>query len=770
MYQQFADIATRKDVERMLLAAGMPPVKIPELRGGKPEIVVCKLTDAQRAMIGNETHKSDDGSSHYEEGSILYRLDNLPKNPGKGEDNILVIISDLRKVALDAKVFMPGIDASGGKIPACAENVWEEYELFKEDLGTQLIFLDYSTPKSEKTPAWVKKTVQWTIDVEEGEREDATEAAIQKADIARDHLENLSPTEIDEALGYTDGGNWSAYQHIRGELIEKGIHPEEIAFIHDWDTPEKREDLFGRVRSGRVRVLMGSTSKMGPGMNVQNRMTALHNLDAPWRPSDLEQRNGRLIRQGNELLEKYGDAFKVRLCYYVTEDSGEAGMYDVLERKAKFIEQLRNDDKARTAEDPESAALDPGRIKALASGNAILMDHVILTDKVKKLELLRRGAMEEIRDRERSRNYAINSIEHIESGMANLTESYGEAVEAVNMLNDLRVEAEQKAFAEKERRAEERRAATELRRIQKENEKAAKKAAKEAAGKSGNTVEEEMAAAQALADAAAKEASDDAINKSTGTGEGEAGTTEHHGFVPFTPYMRGEAVPQSRMLTAAELGEQMNKVFSAHMSRSGFIPDEGLLLGEISGIRILLVKNKNDYRSESSFSLRAETARGDGVNGQGFSFSTNSHATAGSRALKLIQLMPEEFDPERAKRKISNLRREVESITGTGSELDDESDLIENRERLAAATFALRTGFKTWQTFVAEIEQVKRSGLPPRDETLDEKVNIERKEAALAKIEAYTEVLGAARKMLSEQEVDDDQASPQNDNEELMVA
>ena len=767
MYQQFADIATRKDVERMLLAAGMPPVKIPELRGGMPEIVVCQLTDIQRAIIGKEIDKREDGSAIYSEGSILHRLDNLPKNPGPGDDIILVIISDLRKVALDAKVFFPDIPASGGKIPACVENVWNEYELFKDDRGTQLVFLDYSTPKSDKVPAWVKVTIQRTIEVEEGERDDATDAAIHKADVARDHLEKMSPSEIEDALSYADGGNWSAYQEIRGELIKKGIGPEEIAFIHDWDSPEKREDLFGRVRSGRIRVLMGSTSKMGPGMNVQNRMTALHNLDAPWKPSDLEQRNGRLIRQGNELLEKYGDEFKVRLCYYVTEDSGEAGMYDVLERKAKFTEQLRSGDKARTAEDPEAAAMDPGRIKALASGNAILMDHVILSDKVRRMELLRRGAMEEMREQERIRQHAVNTIEILENGMAGRAKSFHLAVATLGLIDQSRLDVEKLAREKKERRVEERRALAEQRRAEKEKEKEAKKEAKKKAKQEdGKTIVEEAPVDETV-DETVDDADDDAVNETAlDVDNMESNAASHNGYIPFTPFMRGVAVPQSHKLTTAQLGEQMAGAYSDHMSRNGFIPDDGLLLGEINGLRVLFMKH-NDYFGTNT-SLRIETENGNSVDGMVFSFGSSSLTTTGNRTLNLVRKMVEELDPIETNTEIKRLRELVAS--NSNSPLEDDGALTDLRSRLAAATFALRSGFKKWQAFVNEAERRARGETPPHDNTISEDANVARQNAAMANMDAFVEALEPAHKMLSEQEGSNSQVEVQDNGVDLMVA
>ncbi|MBU2769198.1 hypothetical protein HAP94_24335, partial [Acidithiobacillus ferrivorans] len=190
------------------------------------------------------------------------------------------------------------------------------------------------------------------------EKQDA-ESALEKL------LEKYTSDEIQEARAQWVGGehapaSFVAYEDLRDRMVALGIPREEIAFIHDADTAEKKEDLFDAVRAGKVRVMIGSTPKMGPGMNVQDRMVHVHHLDAPYRPTDVEQRNGRLIRQGNLLLKKYGKSFRVGISYYVTENSSDAGLWQILETKKKFIDQVRYyDGKSNSVSDPDAQAIDP---------------------------------------------------------------------------------------------------------------------------------------------------------------------------------------------------------------------------------------------------------------------------------------------------------------------------------------------------------------------------------------------------------------------------
>ena len=242
------------------------------------------------------------------------------------EDNMLLITNDGRKAALDQRLVDIGLgDYDGSKVNTCVQNVYEIWEKFADKKAAQLVFCDLSTPK--------------------------------------------------------DDGSFNVYDDIRNKLVERGIPPEEIAFIHAADTDTKKKELFAKVRRGQVRVLMGSTFKMGAGTNVQQRLIALHDLDVPWRPSDLEQRAGRIVRQGNSNPE-------VDLYRYVTEGTFDAYSYQLLESKQKFISQIMTSKSpVRSAEDVDETALSYAEIKALASGNPKIMEKMQLDADVAKLKL-----------------------------------------------------------------------------------------------------------------------------------------------------------------------------------------------------------------------------------------------------------------------------------------------------------------------------------------------------------------------------------------------
>ena len=242
------------------------------------------------------------------------------------EDNMLLVTNDGRKAALDQRLLNPMLeDFEGSKVNNCVQKIYEIWEKNKDKKSAQLVFCDLSTPKND--------------------------------------------------------GSFNVYDDIRNKLIAMGIPSEEIAFIHTADTDTKKKELFGKVRRGQVRVLMGSTFKMGAGTNVQERLIALHDLDVPWRPSDLEQRAGRIVRQGNTNPE-------VDLYRYVTEGTFDAYSYQLLESKQKFISQIMTSKSpVRIAEDVDETALSYAEIKALASGNPKIMEKMQLDTDVQKLKL-----------------------------------------------------------------------------------------------------------------------------------------------------------------------------------------------------------------------------------------------------------------------------------------------------------------------------------------------------------------------------------------------
>ena len=244
------------------------------------------------------------------------------------EDNMLCITNDGRKLALDQRLLNDMLpDSETGKVSACADNVFEIWKRTEADRSTQLVFCDLSTPKSD--------------------------------------------------------GSFNVYDDLKKKLIDKGVPDEEIAFVHAAETEAKKKELFGKVRSGQIRVLIGSTQKMGAGTNVQKKLIALHHLDCPWRPADLQQREGRIIRQGNDNPE-------VEIYTYVTENTFDSYLYQLVESKQKFIGQIMTSKSpVRSAEDVDEQALSYAEIKALCTGNPHIKEKMDLDIDVARLKLLK---------------------------------------------------------------------------------------------------------------------------------------------------------------------------------------------------------------------------------------------------------------------------------------------------------------------------------------------------------------------------------------------
>ena len=254
------------------------------------------------------------------------------KQVDSNEDNMLVITNDGRKLALDQRLINPMLpDSDTGKVAVCAENVYNIWERTAAQKSTQMVFVDLSTPHND--------------------------------------------------------GQFNVYDDLKKKLLDKGIPESEIAYIHNAKTEAAKKELFGKVRSGEVRVLIGSTQKMGAGTNAQRKLIALHHMDCPWRPSDLQQREGRIIRQGNENP-------KVDIYTYVTENTFDSYLYQLVEGKQKFIGQIMTSKSpVRSAEDIDETALSYAEIKALCSGNPHIKEKMDLDIEVQKLKLLRSNHM-----------------------------------------------------------------------------------------------------------------------------------------------------------------------------------------------------------------------------------------------------------------------------------------------------------------------------------------------------------------------------------------
>ena len=275
-------------------------------------------------------------------------------------DNMLKITSDGRKLGLDQRIINPDLpDDPNSKVNMCVNNIAKIYEDGKADKLTQLVFCDLSTPKTAPAQR-AAKTAGGNLDSPE-----------------MNALERLIDSENPDEPGFT------VYDDIREKLVARGIPREEIAFIHEANTEARKKELFAKVRSGQVRVLMGSTFKMGAGMNVQDRLVALHDLDCPWRPGDLEQRSGRIIRQGNMNPE-------VHIYRYVTESTFDAYLWQTVENKQKFISQIMTSKSpVRSCEDVDETALSYAEIKALCAGDDRIKEKMDLDVDVARLKLMK---------------------------------------------------------------------------------------------------------------------------------------------------------------------------------------------------------------------------------------------------------------------------------------------------------------------------------------------------------------------------------------------
>ncbi|EJL6522203.1 PLxRFG domain-containing protein [Vibrio cholerae] len=405
LYRQFADVITQKDmvnifrqdVEAKNKAAGENKATrfpIPNIKGGKRQLNIAPATEAQREY------------NDY----LIARMEAFNQLKTKEEriayakiDNPLWVLTDAKKASLDVRLVDPTAQRDPtGKVARAAERIKSIYDQWQDDKGTQLVFSDMGTP-AKYAVATVKSDlknlaetvlgkgkaaafISSRLEIYEGEMPysqtlkelvDKVNAQAETGEIDADQYEKLEEQirELTASTMTADTG-FSVYDDLKASLMEKGIPDDEIAFIHDYNTTLKKEALFDRVRRGEVRVLIGSSMKMGAGTNVQNRLVALHHMDAPWRPSDMEQREGRIVRQGNEFYQRAANAgkpedFEVELIAYTTQGSSDPVMWQILERKAGAIEQFRNGELDQFVENSNSDADSYAEFKAASTGNPI---------------------------------------------------------------------------------------------------------------------------------------------------------------------------------------------------------------------------------------------------------------------------------------------------------------------------------------------------------------------------------------------------------------
>lgn len=348
---QIIDTVTNEDIKK-----SDPNFHLPELNDGKPKTIFIEPSQAQLDFTQ----------------TLIERLATV--NDKDNPDNHLAIFGDAVKMSMDMRLLGDYADEKNSKVNEVVSYAMEKYKEFESDKGTQLIFSDIGTPKGG------------------GKAKAALEELIAKAEAGNDEaqkqlVKDYSDAEIQDILY---GGTFSIYEDIRSKLIAAGVKASEIAFIHDYGTKPKKDELSKKVNNGEIRFVLGSTKKLGTGMNVQKKLTAVHHIDIPYTPAELEQRNGRIIRQGNTLL-KADPNFKADIFYYATKQTLDGVKWQILENKAKFIQDFMSGVASEVDIEEESNSELAERMKAEASGNPFLIDKIKADKKVKKLEALKRG-------------------------------------------------------------------------------------------------------------------------------------------------------------------------------------------------------------------------------------------------------------------------------------------------------------------------------------------------------------------------------------------
>jgi N12 class adenine-specific DNA methylase len=368
LYYSFADSVTNDDIKRWYREDKGRDFPIPRVRGGGRVSVNVQPTPAQE----NELQQ------------IVAGFEALPDERDVTERNRkrLRLMDQARKVSLDVRAVNPRAQGEpGGKLDVAAQRVYDIYKQWEKDRGTQLVFLDRSVPKAQGDRKILAAYDALREKLAEAERA-GDEAAEQRA---LDALEKYDTNEMEE-LRIAQAGGWNGYQHLKDSLVSMGIPANEIRFVQEANTDEQKQALFDEVNAGAVRVLIGSTPRMGAGTNVQERLVALHHIDVTWKPSDIEQREGRIIRQGNKLLQKYGlENFEVEILAYTTETTIDAKLWSLNATKLRMINGIRQYKGEFNMEFDDEDSVGMAEIAAIASGNPLQLERVKLDAEIKKL-------------------------------------------------------------------------------------------------------------------------------------------------------------------------------------------------------------------------------------------------------------------------------------------------------------------------------------------------------------------------------------------------
>jgi len=339
LYRHHAHVVTRADLEASGSRWDVAPIHT-----GKPELIVCPRSEEQAAYMEE----------------IIHRYDNLAGTDPR-DDNALKILGDSRKCALDYRLIDPSAPSfAGGKVEECVRRTLSEYRRWDKHLGVQLIFCDLSVPSAHAR-------IRTPTATQQDEGQDG----------------GIDPNDQAGLLARTS--RFSVYDEIKRRLIEEGVPESEIAFLQDANTDDRKFAVQEKARQGLIRVLLTSTPLGGTGMNIQERLVAVHELDVPWRPSDSEQRRGRIERPGS-MLQKKVPGFEFRIFRYGTERSGDARSYQVIELKARFVEQLRSAETSdRVIKDIGGEVGSAGEMKSALSGNPLMLAHFTARNELEDL-------------------------------------------------------------------------------------------------------------------------------------------------------------------------------------------------------------------------------------------------------------------------------------------------------------------------------------------------------------------------------------------------
>lgn len=443
LYYSFADAVTIEDI-KAAFAEDNPGKEfpVPKLKGGDRKLVKIEPTEAQVSVL-NEIIAGFDG------------LDNI-QDPRERNATRLRLMDRARKVSLDVRAVNPNSTSTekGGKLETVANEVKRIYNASTERRGTQLIFLDRSVPKSKGDDAVLKKYDELVERQEKALRE-GDEVALQ---VVNEELEKFDSTEIEELRAAQNGG-WNAYQQIKDNLVALGIPAGEIRFIQEANTDEQKDALFDAVRGGKVRVLLGSTPRMGAGTNVQDRLVAEHHVDVTWKPSDIEQREGRIIRQGNlfvmpDLNGKpnplYDPLFEIEIQAYATLRTVDSKMWSLNATKLKTINGLRKYDGSFSMQIDDDESVSMAEMAAEASGNPLLLERVKLESEINDLELQQRSHRRKVMAQEDAIGYAKRVIaeypKRIEETKAKAAEAEKRVSAVLDRIKELKVEVEGKTY------------------------------------------------------------------------------------------------------------------------------------------------------------------------------------------------------------------------------------------------------------------------------------------------------------------------------------